>query len=157
MVRPRWQSPALVSFAALGLAGLVCLAAPRWQPVANDSPAQRMAGDVELAVRKELATSAPPRKTRFHGLVDYRELSMGSITGMVLGVVIGKLLHVLVVVLMVAYFAWQYLAQQGMVRAPLVGRVVNIGKKHVNVDELVQNPSFKVSFVAAFAVAAFNV
>lgn len=90
--------------------------------------------------------------------LDYQQLTIGSMTGAVSGYVIGKLSKAIVVLLVSGYLATQFLYSRGI---PIPGlgylshTVVQWGKQKVSLRELLlEEPSFKVSFVSAFIVGA---
>ncbi|ODQ77882.1 hypothetical protein BABINDRAFT_163257 [Babjeviella inositovora NRRL Y-12698] len=97
-------------------------------------------------------------RQRFGGKLNYHELSIGSITGLFFGIIVGKLSHILVFVTVSGYLGLQYLQSKGIITLPTVNRVVKVAGSRVDVDDLVwNNQSFKLSFVSAFLVAAYNV
>lgn len=90
----------------------------------------------------------------------YEQLTLGSMTGALAGYVLGKLSKALVVLFISGYLASQFLYSRGieipgLTASHLSQVVVAWGREKMSLKELVMNqPSFKVSFVTAFLVAA---
>lgn len=103
------------------------------------------------------AFQAKVHTSRFNGKLDYSELCLGSITGLFLGVVVGKLSSVLVFVSVSTYLLFQFLENRGMISIPWTS-IFNIGNRKWDVKQLFFNkPSFKISLVSSFLIAAYNV
>lgn len=103
------------------------------------------------------AVQAKVRTSRFGGKLDYGELCLGSLTGLFLGVVVGKLSSVLVFISVSSYLLLQFLENRGMITIPWTS-ILNIGSRQWDLKLLFFNkPSFKVSLVSSFLIAAFNV
>lgn len=95
--------------------------------------------------------------SRFGGKLDYQELTIGSITGLFLGILAGKLSSAIVFLTLSAYLLTQFLENRGIITIPW-RQFINIGTEKIDVKKLVLNqPSFKISFVLTFLIAAFNV
>lgn len=95
--------------------------------------------------------------SRFGGKLDYQELTIGSITGLFLGILAGKLSSAIVFLTLSGYLLIQFLENRGIIAIPW-RQFVNIGSERIDVKKLVLNqPSFKISFVLSFLIAAFNV
>lgn len=100
---------------------------------------------------------AKVRTSRFNGKLDYGELCLGSLTGLFLGIVVGKLSSVLVFVSVLSYLLLQFLENRGMITIPWTS-ILNIGNRQWDLKLLFFNkPSFKISLVSSFLIAAFNV
>lgn len=103
------------------------------------------------------AIRAKAHTSRFNGKLDYSELCLGSLTGLFLGVVVGKLSSVLVFVSVSTYLLLQFLENRGMISIPWTS-ILNIGNRQWDLKQLFfDKPSFKVSLVSSFLIAAFNV
>lgn len=132
----------VLGFSALALGSLL-------SPILNNA-----------AIRLNLAPifeSAPHSKTdgRFH--LNYQELTIGSVTGMVLGIIIGKISSMLVFLGLSSYFLVQFLELRNIITVPW-NSIISIGKERINVKDLVfNNVNFKIAFVLSFLIAAFNV
>lgn len=99
-----------------------------------------------------------PMHTRFNGKLNYRQLSIGSFTGLFAGYVIGKLSKVLVILIASGLLTIQFLQSRGIVPigSTIVGQFAQWSKKNVDFNELIlDQPSFKISFLSSFLVAAF--
>lgn len=95
--------------------------------------------------------------SRFGGKLDYQELTIGSITGLFLGILAGKLSSAIVFLTLSCYLLTQFLENRGIITIPW-RHFVNVGSGRIDVKKLVLNqPSFKISFVLTFLIAAFNV
>lgn len=89
--------------------------------------------------------------------LDYNELCLGSVTGLFLGIVIGKLSSAIVFLTVSAYLLLQFLENKGVITIPW-RRIVTIGDRLWDLKSLFfDKPSFKISFVSSFLIAAFNV
>ncbi|SGZ49724.1 CIC11C00000003674 [Sungouiella intermedia] len=103
------------------------------------------------------AIQAKARTSRLNGKLDYGELCLGSLTGLFLGVVVGKLSSVLVFVSVSTYLLLQFLENRGMVTIPWTS-ILNIGNRQWDLKLLFfDKPSFKISLVSSFLIAAYNV
>lgn len=100
---------------------------------------------------------AKVKTSRFGGKLDYSELCLGSLTGLFMGVVVGKLSSVLVFISVSTYLLLQFLENKGMITIPWTS-ILNIGNRQWDVKQLFfDKPSFKISLVSSFLIAAFNV
>ncbi|OBA23183.1 hypothetical protein METBIDRAFT_35090 [Metschnikowia bicuspidata var. bicuspidata NRRL YB-4993] len=96
------------------------------------------------------------RTSRLGGKLDYSDLSIGSITGLFLGIVIGKLSTAIVFLSLSSYLLLQFLENRGIISIPWTS-VLSIGGKKLDLKTLFFNrPSFKLSFMATFLLAAYN-
>lgn len=121
-------------------------------PIRNDAALQVPTVDIKVSKKP-----AAVHKSRFHGYLDYRELCIGSVTGLILGVVIGKFSSALVFLSLASYFLVQFLEANNIVVIPWK-KIIRVGTEDIEVKELVlSNPSFKLSFVSSFLIAAFNI
>lgn len=95
--------------------------------------------------------------SRFGGKLDYQELSIGSVTGLFLGLIVGKLSSAIVFLSLSTYFLLQFLESRNIITIPW-NQIVQIGSSRINVKELfLHKPSFKISFVLTFLIAAYNI
>lgn len=95
--------------------------------------------------------------SRFGGALNYQELSIGSITGLFLGIIVGKLSSAIVFLSLSSYFLIQFLESRNIISIPW-NSVINLGSNKINVKELLlHKPSFKISFVLSFLIAAYNI
>lgn len=112
------------------------------------------------AIRLNLAPvfdSAPHSKTNGRFYLNYQELTIGSVTGMVLGIIIGKISSMLVFLGLSSYFLIQFLELRNIITIPW-NSIISVGKERINVKDLVfNNVNFKIAFVLTFLIAAFNV
>ncbi|RCK63645.1 hypothetical protein Cantr_10053 [Candida viswanathii] len=99
----------------------------------------------------------PFKKSRFDGYLNYEELTIGSVVGLFLGIIIGKLSQVIVFVSLSSYFLIEFLESRGIVTIPW-NYFITVGKERINLKQLFfEKPSFKISFVLSFIIAAYNV
>lgn len=113
----------------------------------------------DVAVAAPAPRYAPPevRTSRFGGKLDYGELSIGSVTGLFLGIIVGKLSSAIVFLSLSSYLLLQFLENRGIITIPWTS-VLRLGNRRWDLKTLFFNkPSFKISFVASFLIAAFNV
>ena len=100
---------------------------------------------------------AKVRTSRADGKLNYSDLSIGSITGLFLGIVIGKLSTAIVFLSLSSYLLLQFLENRGIITIPWTS-VLSFGGRKLDLKTLVFNrPSFKISFIATFLLAAYNV
>ncbi|AMD18826.1 HBL076Cp [Eremothecium sinecaudum] len=114
--------------------------------------------------RSDLTTTRPVPVTRerFNGKLNYRQLCMGSITGLAFGIIMGKISHALVFVSAFGLLALQWLQSRGIVNKDatkgLSKYVLNMSREQVDLNTLIwEKPSFKVSFLLSFVLAAMNI
>lgn len=104
---------------------------------------------------ESVATKA--RHSRLSGKLDYGELCLGSVTGLFLGIIIGKLSSAIVFLTASSYLLLQFLENKGVIKIPWTS-ILTIGGRKWDLKSLFFNqPSFKLSFVSSFLIAAFNV
>lgn len=107
------------------------------------------------------AVTYQPRTTGLRQYLNYQHLTIGSMLGLVSGFVVGKISKVLVMLVVAGYLTTQFLVSRGITVAPagttayLSNTVMQWGKDKVSLRYLLlEDPSFKVSFISAFSVAA---
>lgn len=99
----------------------------------------------------------PIHHSRFGGKLHYKQLSYGSLSGLFLGVVIGKLSGVFAFVALSIYLCFQFLESRGIIKIHW-NNFIDLGPDAINFEELFfEDPSFKISFVLTFIIAAFNI
>ncbi|KAI0464988.1 hypothetical protein LJB42_000205 [Komagataella kurtzmanii] len=100
--------------------------------------------------------SSPRLDGAFGGALNYQQLAIGSFVGLGVGFVVGKLSSVLVFVTLSGYLLLQFLASRNIITIPY-NRVVQLGSETINLKELVfEQPSFNLSFLVSFLIAAYN-
>lgn len=115
------------------------------------------AGNRGFSTQQPVVPEQKVINSRFGGKLDYQELTIGSITGLFLGILAGKLSSAIVFLTLSGYLLTQFLENKGIISIPW-RQFVNIGSERIDVKRLVLNqPSFKISFVLTFLIAAFNV
>lgn len=98
-----------------------------------------------------------PVTSRFNGKLNYQELSIGSITGLFLGIIVGKLSSAILFLSLSTYLLLQFLESRNVITIPW-NAIINIGSEKINVKELIlHKPSFKISFILSFIIAAYNI
>ncbi|AGO10231.1 AaceriAEL332Wp [[Ashbya] aceris (nom. inval.)] len=102
------------------------------------------------------------RRGRFNGKLDYRQLCLGSIAGVALGIVVGKISHGLVFITGLGLLALQWLQSRGIVdkgtTRGLSRYLISTGREKIDLNTLFwEKPSFKISFLLTFLLAALNV
>lgn len=151
--QPRPASSLKLLFASTGsflLLSSFSLFAP--SKIYNDTVFKENSIDVS-----NLPQSVGYKKSRFGGKLNYEELTIGSITGLFLGIIIGKLSSVFMFFTLSCYFMIEFLESRNIINIPW-SYIITVGKEKVDVKELVlQKPSFKISFVLAFIIAAYNI
>ncbi|KAK9495053.1 hypothetical protein V1508DRAFT_410771 [Lipomyces doorenjongii] len=106
--------------------------------------------DSSGAVAREIAPAEPKQV----GGLDYRELAIGSFTGLFVGLLIGKLSRVLVFLAGSTYLLLQFLASRRVITLPYNRFYTWAKKRYGNKELILENLSFKVAFGAAMIVAA---
>lgn len=118
---------------------------------------------VPSAALAEGATEPAKTRSRFGGKLDYRQLCIGSIFGLVLGVVVGKISTLLVYLTAVGFLTIQWLQNRGMIDKDITGSIfaryiIKTGRETIDLNTLVwERPSFKISFLLTFLLAAANI
>lgn len=109
-------------------------------------------------LQKPVASSRISRpRSRLGGKLDYGQLCIGSVTGLFLGIIAGKLSSVIVFLSLSSYLLLQFLENRGIVTIPWRA-VITLGGERLDLKDLFfAQPSFKISFVSSFLIAAFNV
>lgn len=165
-----FMTPKLTSrVAGLTLATSVGIAAP-WlykssSLIYNDAVVDaKSSPGAALATLAEGATEKPARtRSRFGGKLDYRQLCIGSILGLVLGVVVGKISTMLVYLSAVGFLGIQWLQNRGVIDKSTTGSlftryVIKTGRETLDLNTLIwERPSFKLSFLLTFLLAAVNI
>lgn len=119
-------------------------------PIRNDVYKQQLE-------RPVVPTRISRPRGHFGGKLDYGQLCIGSVTGLFLGIIAGKLSSVIVFLSLSSYLLLQFLENRGIVTIPWRA-VINLGGERLDLKDLFfAQPSFKISFVSSFLIAAFNV
>lgn len=155
--------------AGLTMATSVGIAAP-WiynlqNTIYNDAvvDAHRSPGAAVAALAQGSVQEPAKRKSRLDGKLDYRQLCMGSILGLVLGVVVGKVSTLLVYVTAAGLLGLQWLQNRGIVdknatQSLFARYIVKSGRETLDLNTLIwERPSFKLSFLLTFVLAAANI
>lgn len=130
------------------------------QPILNDSEYgdRSYATPASNSIRFSPEGAHVQTRSGLQRYFNYQQLTLGSMTGAVSGYIIGKLSKVIVAILVSGYLTTQFLYSRGI---PIPGltylsqTAVNWGKEKISLQELLlEQPSFKVSFVSAFIVGA---
>lgn len=124
--------------------------------------AQKSSG-AAVASLAQVARDPVKRKSRFNGKLDYRQLCIGSIAGLVLGVLVGKISTLLVYITAAGLLGLQWLQNRGIVdknttQSLFARYIVKSGRETLDLNTLIwERPSFKVSFLLTFVLAAANI
>lgn len=98
------------------------------------------------------------RGRRFGGYLDYQQLSVGSFTGLLSGYIVGKISKLLVFLTVTGLLTIQYLQSRGIITRrslPMLGDMARYAQDKVDVTEfMLDQPSFKISFLSSFIIAA---
>lgn len=95
-------------------------------------------------------------KTRLNGRLDYHQLTYGSFLGMVTGYLFGRVSRLLVGWIVTTLMGAEYLSSAGYIDVkPLETAIYNWGSRNLNQELLVNDPSFKYSYLLSFIVAAY--
>lgn len=92
----------------------------------------------------------------------YSQLCYGSIVGVICGVIVGKISSLLVFITGIGFLCLQFLQNRGMISSDstrsLSHYAVKIGREKIDLNTLLwDRPSFKISFILTFGLAALNV
>ncbi|KAI5963520.1 uncharacterized protein KGF55_002400 [Candida pseudojiufengensis] len=114
-------------------------------------PRQQISNDVRVN------KSTGKTESRFNGLLNYEELTIGSITGLFIGIILGKLSQVFLFVSLSSFFLIEFLENKNIISIPW-NSIISIGSKKIDLKQLIfKNPSFKISFILSLIIAAYNV
>lgn len=87
----------------------------------------------------------------------YRDLCMGSVTGLFFGTLIGKFSSLFIFLALLTYLGIQFLEQRGLIRIPWK-RLFSFEGSGTRFENLMRSRFyFNTSFSAAFLIAAFNI
>lgn len=161
-LRPTKVATGLTLAASIGIGTpWVCKTIYNDAIVEVNSPASLHKGqELGLPSREPETTRA---RSRFNGKLDYRQLCYGSILGVFLGVVVGKISSLLVFLGASAYLGLQFLQNRGVIdkgstQRLLQGLTIKTSSESIDLNTLVwERPSFKVSFLLTFVLAAVNI
>lgn len=118
---------------------------------------QQQQPSLDLSISKQQPLQKQYHESRFSNYLNYEELTIGSVVGLFLGVIIGKLSQVIVFVSLLSYFLIEFLENKNIIHIPW-NYFITIGKEKINLKQLFfEKPSFKISFVLSFIIAAYNV
>lgn len=118
---------------------------------------QQQQPSLDLSISKQQPPQKQYHESRFSNYLNYEELTIGSVVGLFLGVIIGKLSQVIVFVSLLSYFLIEFLENKNIIHIPW-NYFITIGKEKINLKQLFfEKPSFKISFVLSFIIAAYNV
>lgn len=138
------------------------LASRMRSPILNDSfghqqPAVAATYPAYSADKRHLYYDQRSR-SRLGGKLDYEQLSVGSFTGLLTGYVVGKISKLLVFLTVTGLLTLQYLESRGIIRRrtiPMLSNMARYAEENVDVKEfMLDQPSFKVSFMSSFIIAA---
>lgn len=100
--------------------------------------------------------NTPQYDGAFGGKLNYKELALGSVFGTIAGLVCGQLSSFFVAAGLGFYLVFQYLYSQGIVTVPFT-KVIKIGSEYIDVKKMVfDKPSFNLTFISSFLIAAYN-
>lgn len=123
-------------------------------------PSRMIYNDVAVAQRGPVASVSASSATlgeKALFLVNFEQMTVGLITGLLLGVIAGKLSLVFVLLLLSSYFLVAYLENKGIIDIPWK-KIIRVGRENISIKLLVfEKPSFKVPFVLSFLIAAYNI
>lgn len=114
-----------------------------------------------IQIQQPAITATRPGPRGLQRVLNYQHLTIGSMLGLMSGFVVGKLSKVLVMLVVAGCLTTQFLISRGITILPqgtasyLGNTVVQWGREKVTLKTLLtEDPSFKVSFLSAFVVAA---
>lgn len=155
--------------AGLTMATSVGIAAP-WvfnlhNTIYNDAvvDAHRNPGAAAASLAQGNVREPIKKKSRFNGKLDYRQLCIGSIMGLILGVVVGKVSTLLVYITAAGFLGLQWLQNRGIVdknatQSLFARYIIKSGRETLDLNTLIwERPSFKLSFLLTFVLAAANI
>lgn len=87
----------------------------------------------------------------------YRDLCIGSVTGLFFGTLIGKFSSLIIFFALLTYLGIQFLEQRGLIRVPWK-RLFSFEGSGTRFENLIKSRFyFNTSFSAVFLIAAFNI
>lgn len=115
-----------------------------------------------LSLPEEVGQPGKRGRSSISKKVNYRQLCLGSVIGVVAGVVVGKISSILVFITAFGLLSMQWLSNRGLIDKSstwgLSKYVVKTGRESIDLNTLVwDKPSFKVPFILTFVLAAINV
>ncbi|OWB71211.1 hypothetical protein B5S31_g896 [[Candida] boidinii] len=93
----------------------------------------------------------------FGGRLNYQELSIGSMAGLILGIIAGKLSSVIVFTSVSIYLTIQFLNAKGIITIPFT-RIIKVGAQSIDLRAMIfEQPSFNITFLLTFVLAAYSI
>jgi uncharacterized membrane protein (Fun14 family) len=146
-------APRSFRMAGIGL-GLSCFHfLNRGRLIANDSYAARPLTIDEIRP----AQYKVQRSSHLQGKINYQHMSVGSFTGILCGYIVGKLSKLLVFLTVTSLLGVQFLETRGIIEVsswPLAKQIVRWTRNHIDREFILDKPSFKISFLSSFIIAA---
>ncbi|KAG7878589.1 hypothetical protein KL905_004069 [Ogataea polymorpha] len=112
---------------------------------------------LELESAAQDIAQKPQYDKSLGGKLDYQELSIGSMCGLVCGMVVGKLSSIFVFLSLSFYLGVQFLNSRGIVSIPWT-RYIKMGSHLIDVRQMIfEKPSFNITFILTFLLAAYYI
>ncbi|QOU18175.1 hypothetical protein BRETT_005237 [Brettanomyces bruxellensis] len=144
----------------LGIMGLSATYLIHHNPILNDSANIYSVEGLPPAPKGYEYVKVPEKPKfdkLFGGRLNYKELTLGSMFGLISGLIVGQLSTVFVFIALGAYLAAQYLHAQGILTVP-VTKIIKVGSEDIDVRQMVfDQPSFSITYILSFLIAAYNV
>ncbi|GME92671.1 unnamed protein product [[Candida] boidinii] len=126
--------------------------------IKNDSA---YATSPEIIQRRASGAVSEAAKPEFDGALggrlNYQELSIGSMAGLILGIIAGKLSSVIVFTSISIYLTIQFLNAKGIITVPFT-RIIKVGAQSIDIRAMIfEQPSFNITFILTFLLAAYSV
>ncbi|CAK9436050.1 uncharacterized protein LODBEIA_P06080 [Lodderomyces beijingensis] len=127
-------------------------------PLFNDAAALTPGEQIQRQSKVVFPHHAPTvSESHLNNKLNYKELTLGSVTGLFIGIILGKLSQVFLFVSLSSFFLLEFLENRGIINIPW-NYIVTLGKDKIDVKKLIfEKPSFYISFVLSLIVAAYNV
>lgn len=145
-----------MSLTFLGVLGVSSLYLAAHKPILNDAAYANPPVSVTTPGSTNIYydKNKPLLDGAFGGKLNYHQVAIGSITGLILGYTISKLSTVVFVASLMMYMLTIYLRKQGIIVVNTKG-VIKGAVNSISWDELVfDQPSFSGSFITSFCIAA---
>ncbi|QPG75583.1 hypothetical protein FOA43_002940 [Brettanomyces nanus] len=141
----------------IGLMGISATYLINHNPIRNDSALAYSQGPTTPKGYQYVKIPEKPKYDgAFGGRLNYKQLALGSIFGMLSGLIAGQLSSLFVFFSLGVYLAAQYLHAQGVLTIPMT-KIVRIGTEDIDIRQMVfEQPSFSITYVLSFLIAAYN-
>lgn len=131
--------------------------APLLSPILNESGFKSSPQYLDTRPNQQAITTDVRNATMSRKKQIYNELTLGSVAGLFLGVIMGKFSSLIIIFSGTIYLFLQFLHSRNLITIPW-NYFFTFNNQYFDFNHLVlQNFNFKLSFLASFLIAFFNI